>query len=415
MVGSGGREHALCWTLAQGATVWCAPGNPGTATVATNLPIPPDHPASLIDAVRTHRLDAVIIGPEGPLADGLADHLVAAGIPVFGPSAAAAQIEASKAWAKALMHEAGIPTARSATFTNAPAARSYIDAHAEPLVVKASGLAAGKGAVVCATRAEARSAADAMFDGRFGDAGREVVIESFLEGEELSVFALTDGEQIQLLPPAQDHKRLGEGDTGPNTGGMGAYTPVSLATPALLDRAVAQVIRPTLAAMADRGARYRGVLYAGLMVAPDGRPSVIEFNCRFGDPEAQVVLPVADLDLAATLVAIARDDWRPTSPVVRARRAAVTTILAAPGYPETPEKGVAITLPATLPAESVLFHAGTRVEGGRLVTAGGRVLCATGFGVDVPTAAQASRALAELVTFDGAQWRRDIGWRELAR
>ena len=230
VVGGGGREHALCWTLAEHATVWCAPGNPGTALTATNLPIAPDDDTGLAEAVQQHRIDAVVVGPEAPLAAGLADRLRARGVSVFGPSAAAARIEASKAWAKALMHEAGVPTARSATFTDPSAARRYIDAHAEPLVVKASGLAAGKGAVVCATRAEAWEAAHAMFDGRFGAAGDQVVVEAFLAGEELSVFALTDGEHIQLLPSAQDHKRLGDGDTGPNTGGMGAYTPVSIAT-----------------------------------------------------------------------------------------------------------------------------------------------------------------------------------------
>ena len=416
VVGAGGREHALCWTLARHATVWCAPGNPGTATSATNLPIATDNEAGLADAVQRFGIDAVIVGPEAPLAAGLADRLRARGIAVFGPSAAAARIEASKAWAKSVLHAAGIPTAASATFTDAAAARRYIDAHAEPLVVKASGLAAGKGAVVCPTRAEAWEAARAMFDGRLGTAGDQVVIEAFLEGEELSVLALTDGQQVQLLPSAQDHKRLGEHDAGPNTGGMGAYTPVSIATPALLERVVSAVIRPTLDAMAARGAPYQGVLYAGLMIGPDGKPSVVEFNCRFGDPEAQVVLPVADLNVAETLCAIARNDWRPARTVIPARRAAVTTILAAPGYPEAPRKDLPITLPNDMPAETVLLHAGTRMtDRGQLVTAGGRVLCATGFGPDVTAAAHASRALAALVHFDGMQWRRDIAWREIAR
>ncbi len=417
MVGGGGREHALCWVLARSAQVFCAPGNPGTAATATNLPVSPDDQAALLEAVRTHHIDLTVVGPEAPLAAGLADRLAAAGHPVFGPLAAAARIEASKAFAKALMQGAGIPTATARSFTNPANALRYIDTHAEPLVVKASGLAAGKGAVVCATRREAADAARAMFGGRFGAAGEEVVVESFLEGEELSVFALTDGERAVLLPSAQDHKRLGEGDTGPNTGGMGAYTPVSIATPALLDRAEREVILPTLRAMAEVGAPYRGVLYAGIMIQPDGSPAVVEFNCRFGDPEAQVVLPVADGDLLAHLAAIgAHERWQPPVSRIGARQAAVTTVLAAPGYPEAPEKGAAISLPSGDAAESVLFHAGTaRDADGTLRVSGGRVLCATGFGPDVAAAARASRRLADQVTFQGKVLRRDIAWREVAR
>jgi phosphoribosylamine--glycine ligase len=417
VVGGGGREHALCWVLARSAQLFCAPGNPGTAAVATNLAISADDQPALVDAVRTHHIDLTVVGPEAPLAAGLADRLAAAGHPVFGPTAAAARIEASKAFAKALMQQAGIPTATAQSFTDPARALTYIDAHAEPLVVKASGLAAGKGAVVCTTRREAAETARAMFEGRFGGAGREVVVESFLEGEELSVFALTDGEQAVLLPSAQDHKRLGEGDTGPNTGGMGAYTPVSIATPALLDRAEREVILPTLRALAQVGAPYRGVLYGGLMIQRDGSPAVIEFNCRFGDPEAQVVLPVADGDLLADLAAIAAgESWRPGARRIGARRAAVTTVLAASGYPESPQKGAAITLPATAADNAVLFHAGTtRAADGTLVVSGGRVLCATGFGPDVAAAAYASRALADQVAFQGKVLRRDIAWREVAR
>jgi phosphoribosylamine--glycine ligase len=415
VVGGGGREHALCWVLARHATVCCAPGNPGTATTATNLAINPTDAAALAAAVRGRRIDLVVIGPEAPLAAGLADQLRKAGCTVFGPSAAAARIEASKAFAKDLMQNAGVPTAASRTFTAERDALAYIDRHAEPLVVKASGLAAGKGAVVCATRAEAAAAARAMFGGRFGAAGEQVIVESFLEGEELSVFALTDGERTSFLPAAQDHKRLGEGDTGPNTGGMGAYTPVQLATPALLDRVDREVVLPTLRALAAAGAPYRGVLYAGLMIAPDGSPAVVEFNCRFGDPEAQVVLPVAEIDLAEQLHAIAAGgSWRPV-PRVAARRAAVTTVLAAAGYPESPAKGAAITLPS-LGDDSMVFHAGTsRDADGTLRTAGGRVLCATGFGPTVAAAAAASRALAERIEFAGRQFRRDIAWREVGR
>jgi phosphoribosylamine--glycine ligase len=416
VVGGGGREHALCWVLAHDATVFCAPGNPGTAEVGTNLPVSVSDSAGLLAAVREHHIDLVVIGPEAPLADGLADRLRAAGFAVFGPSAAAARIEASKAFAKDLMHRAGVPTAASRTFTVERDALAYADAHVEPLVVKASGLAAGKGAVVCATRREAADAVRAMFAGRFGAAGREVVVESFLEGEELSVFALTDGERITLLPSAQDHKRLGEGDTGPNTGGMGAYSPVAISTPTLLDRVERAVLRPTLAALAATGTPYRGVLYAGLMIAADGAPSVVEFNCRFGDPEAQVILPVADLDLAPNLWAVASGEaWRPPARAA-ARRAAVTTVIAAAGYPETPEKGAAIpALPAPVD-DAIVFHAGTTTgPDGTLRAAGGRVLCATGFGPTVAAAAATSRDLAERVRFPGAQFRRDIAWREIGR
>ena len=417
VVGGGGREHALCWSLAREASVFCAPGNPGTATVATNLDLSPDQPDALLRGVREHRIDLVVIGPEGPLAAGLADRLRAAGVPVFGPSARAARIEASKAYAKALMASAGVPTAEAATFTRRAPALDYIDAHPEPLVVKASGLAAGKGAVVCATRADARAAAEAMFGGRFGAAGDEVIVEEFLDGEELSVFALTDGERVLLLPASQDHKRLGEGDTGPNTGGMGAYTPVSIATDTLFDRVEREILLPTLRSLDADGSRYAGVLYAGLMIRPDGAPAVIEFNCRFGDPEAQVVLPALDRGLVDDFGRIARgEEWTPRPPRLHAARAAVTTILAASGYPEAPRKGAPITLPDTLPDDTVLFHAGTRRDpDGTLRVAGGRVLCATGFGPDVPTAAARSRVLAEAIRFEGRQLRLDIAWREVAR
>lgn len=418
VVGGGGREHALCWSLAREAdAVLCAPGNPGTAAVATNLNLSPASPEDVTAAVRGHGVDLVVVGPEAPLAAGLADHLGAAGIPVFGPSARAARIEASKAYAKTLMAGAGVPTAASATFTARRPALDYIDAHPEPLVVKASGLAAGKGAVICETRAAARAAAAAMFGGQFGEAGNEVVIEEFLEGEELSVFALTDGGQTLLLPASQDHKRLGERDTGPNTGGMGAYAPVSIATDGLLRRVDREILRPTLRALADDGAAYCGVLYAGLMIRPDGSPAVIEFNCRLGDPEAQVVLPVLEPGLLPHLWSIAAGEpWRPGTDRLRAGGAAVTTVLASPGYPDAPRKGGTITLPDPLPHDTLLFHAGThRDADGTLRTAGGRVLCATGLGPDVPTAATRSRVLADAVQFEGRQLRRDIAWREVAR
>ncbi len=413
VVGGGGREHALCWALSPAATVFCAPGNPGTRDCATNLPVDPNDHNAVMDAIRREQIDLTVVGPEAPLAAGLVDTLQAAGRHAFGPTRAAAQIEASKAFAKDVMAQAGVPTAASRTFTDEAAALDYIATHDEPLVVKASGLAAGKGAIVCSSREEAGTAVSAMFGGRFGDAGKEVLVEAFLHGEELSVFALTDGERTQYLPASQDHKRLEENDLGPNTGGMGAYAPVSIASEALLARVEREVIDPTLREMANRGSPYRGVLYGGIMISPDGDPSVVEFNCRFGDPEAQVVLPIAGEGLADTLWGIASDDgWTPR-PATQSRQAAVTTVMAAPGYPEAPRKGAAITLPGELPPNTVLFHAGTSDADGTLRVSGGRVLCATGLGPDA--ALEASQRLVEAVEFEGKVFRRDIGWREIAR
>jgi phosphoribosylamine--glycine ligase len=421
VVGGGGREHALCWALARDAApdthLFAAPGNPGTAALATNLPLAATAVDALVAAVADHDIDLTIVGPEAPLAAGLADRLRAAGRAVFGPTAAAARLEASKAFAKDVMAAASVPTAASRTFHELPAALQHIAAHPEPLVVKASGLAAGKGAIVCETRAAAVAAARAMLgEGRFGDAGREVVIERFLEGEELSVLALTDGERVVLLPPAQDHKRLGEGDTGPNTGGMGAYAPVSLTTRGLLDRVRREILEPTIEEMARRGAPYQGVLYAGLMIAADGAPAVIEFNCRFGDPEAQAVLPVLPAGTTAALGEIARGAWRPPGTVVPPEGAAVTTVLAAAGYPDAPEAGAEIRIPDDLGGDVLVFHAGTaRNARGALCVQGGRVLSVTARAPTVARAADASRAAAERIEFAGKTWRRDIAWRELAR
>jgi phosphoribosylamine--glycine ligase len=420
VVGGGGREHALCWALHRDSPddgLFAAPGNPGTAALATNLPIPATAVDDLVAAALQHDIDVTIIGPEAPLAAGLADRLRAEGRAVFGPSQAAARLESSKAYAKEVMRRARVPTGASATFTDLTPALDYIQAHAEPLVVKASGLAAGKGVVVCATREAAADAARAMLTGNaLGEAGNEVVIEEFLEGEELSVLALTDGERIALLPPAQDHKRLGDGDTGPNTGGMGAYCPVSVATAPLLARVRRDVIEPVLREMAAQGAPYEGVLYAGLMLARDGTPYVLEFNCRFGDPEAQAILPALAKGATKHLLDIARRRWRPKRHVLAATRAAVTTVLAARGYPEKPERGAAIRIPTDLGPDVVVFHAGTaQDQDGTLRTAGGRVLAVTALGADVPAAARASAAACERIAFEGKTWRRDIAWRELQR
>ncbi len=420
VVGGGGREHALCWALRRDspdAGLFAAPGNPGTATLATNLPIAATAVDELVAAATQHDIDVTIIGPEAPLAAGLADKLHDAGRAVFGPSQAAARLESSKAYAKEVMRRAGVPTGASATFTDLAGALEYIQAHAEPLVVKASGLAAGKGVVVCVTRAEAADVARAMLAGSaLGEAGNEIVVEEFLAGEELSVLALTDGEHIVILPPAQDHKRLGDGDTGPNTGGMGAYCPVTLTTAPLLARVRQDVFEPVLREMAAQGAPYEGVLYAGLMLAADGTPYVLEFNCRFGDPEAQAILPGLPKGATKHLLDIARRRWRPKRQVIAPTRAAVTTVLAARGYPEKPERGAAIQLPKDLGPDVVVFHAGTaRDADGTIRTAGGRVLSVTGLGADVPAAARASAAACERIAFEGKTWRRDIAWRELQR
>ena len=419
VVGGGGREHALCWALHAddpSTTLFAAPGNPGTAGLATNLAVAATDLDGLVAAARDHRIDLVVVGPEAPLAAGLVDRLRTTGHAAFGPTAAAARIESSKSFAKDVMASAGVPTAASRSFTEIGPALAHIERHAEPLVVKASGLAAGKGAVVCATRREAAAVArDMLESGILGEAGREIVVETFLEGEELSVLALTDGERILILPGAQDHKRLGEGDTGPNTGGMGAYCPVSLATPALLERVRREVLVPTLAELARRGCRYSGVLYAGLMIGADGTPWVLEFNCRFGDPETQVLLPVLPPGSTAHLAAIAASAWRPESTVLTANRAAVTTVLAARGYPDRPEKGAVIDIPI-LPPDVLLFHAGTtRDAGGALRVAGGRVLNVTALAPTVAAAAAASRAACERIAFDGKTWRGDIARREIDR
>ena len=418
VVGGGGREHALCWALHRenpGADLYCAPGNPGTAQLARNLPIAADDLDRLADAADMHGIDLTVVGPEVPLARGLADRLRAEGRAVFGPSAAAAQLEASKAFAKEVMAAAGIPTAASRAFHQLDPALDYVARHAEPLVVKASGLAAGKGAVVCATRGDAAVAVRAMLsDGSLGEAGRTVVIEAFLEGEELSVLAITDGRAVELLPVAQDHKRLLEGDRGPNTGGMGAYSPVAVATPALLARVRREVLIPTLEEMRQRQTPYRGVLYAGLMIDPAGAPWVVEFNCRLGDPETQVVLPLVSDGLTECLRSVA-SGGAPT-PLALRDSASVTTVLASDGYPDAPRKGAAITIPQQLPEGVTVFHAGTSMDAdGVLRVAGGRVLNVTAVAPTFREAQRLSRETAAAIQFEGKVFRRDIGWREAGR
>ncbi|HEY3011550.1 MAG TPA: phosphoribosylamine--glycine ligase [Gemmatimonadales bacterium] len=418
VVGGGGREHALCWTLRRenpGAELYCAPGNPGTAEIADNLPIAADDLDRIADAADMHGIDLTIVGPEVPLARGLADRLRAEGRAVFGPGAAAAQIEASKDFAKQVMAAAGVRTAASRTFTELAPALAYIDRQPAPLVVKASGLAAGKGALVCPSRLDAAKAVRAMLEGgQFGEAGRTVVIEAYLEGEEISVMAVTDGRDLELLPVSQDHKRLLEGDGGPNTGGMGAYSPVAVAGPALLERVRRDVLLPTLEQLQRMGAPFSGLLYAGLMLDGAGVPWVIEFNCRLGDPEAQAILPLVSEGLTECLWRVARGELPSRMDI--GRGAAVTTVLASQGYPERPAMGAAITIPETLPQGVTIFHAGTtRGPDGVLRVNGGRVLTATAVAASFTEAQQHSRQAAESVQFEGKIFRGDIGWREAAR
>jgi phosphoribosylamine--glycine ligase len=422
IVGNGGRESALLWKLhrdAPGAELFVTLGNGGTAPLATAIPLAPEEPEPLAAWAAEARIDLTVVGPEVPLAAGIADRFAAAGLPVFGPTRAAAEIESSKAFAKRLMREHGIPTAAYESFTDPAAAEEHVRRRGGPLVVKASGLAAGKGAIGCSTTDEAIAAARELMGGSLGEAGREVVVEERMEGEEISVFALSDGERVVPLLPAQDHKRAGEGDTGPNTGGMGAYAPVSIATPEVMRRVMDEVLVPTVGAMRDEGRPFQGLLYAGLMLTADG-PKVVEFNCRFGDPETQVVLPMMESSLLAPMLAVADGSglgpwvedglsWRPG--------AAVTTVVAAEGYPGAYRKGIEVIVPPELEADPdvLLFHAGTRLEDGRVVTSGGRVLAVTGLGPDVAAAAVRSRDAAGRVRFDGARFRRDIGWREIER
>ena len=429
LVGGGGREHALAWRIRHempDVTLIAAPGNPGIARFATCAPIAATDVAGLVRLAQDELVDAVIVGPEAPLAAGLADACLALGIAVFGPTAAAAQIETSKAFAKALMHDAGVPTARASMHTTVESAKAAAREFGAPVVVKASGLAAGKGVVVAMTLHDADAAITSMLEQNiFGDAGAEVLIEEFMTGEELSLFVLTDGETAVPLPAAQDHKRIGEGDTGPNTGGMGAYCPADAGDPSFswrddhlpdgITRVMDTIIAPTLRVMRERSLPFRGLLYCGVMLTPTG-PRVVEFNCRFGDPETQAVLTALadDAPLLKVMLQIARGERIEPVPVFAPARVVVTTVLAAEGYPAAPRGGDAITVPE-IPDGAWLFHAGTVMRAGALSTSGGRVLAATATGGTLAVAQQRSSALAAGVQFTGAFFRRDIGWRALAR
>ena len=418
IVGGGGREHALAWKLRRDdptLELIAAPGNPGSAELAEGVPIAVGDLAALEQLARERTVDLTVVGPEAPLAAGIVDRFRAAGLPVFGPTRAAAEIETSKAFAKHLMVEAGVPTARAEIHTRVAEARAAARRFGAPVVVKASGLAAGKGVIVCRSLDEADRAINDMLEGnRFGAAGAQVVVEEFMEGEELSVFAITNGTDFVLLPGLQDHKRLLDGDRGPNTGGMGAYLPVGLAT-ADVEAEVSRIVRRTLDALHAQGRPFTGLLYAGLMLTSDGA-KVVEFNCRFGDPETQALMPVLDVDppLLALMSAAARDEPLPRT-AGRTSGACITTVVAAAGYPEAPRTGDPITLPDTT-SETVIFQAGTaRDAAGRLVTAGGRVLAVSAVAPTIADAHRASLRAAERVRFAGSHHRSDIGWRELAR
>ncbi len=415
MLGSGGREHALGWKLAQSPrldTLYAAPGNPGIAELATLVALDATDHAAVVDFVTAQRVGLVVIGPEAPLVDGLADTLRAAGVPVFGPGKAAAQLEGSKGFTKDLCRRADIPTAGYVRVgTRAEAETALASTFGYPVVIKADGLAAGKGVVIAMSEAEAAAAFDAMFDG--GDA--PVVLEEFLEGEEASLFVLTDGVALMPFGSAQDHKRVGEGDTGPNTGGMGAYSPAPVLTPDLERQAIERIVAPTVKAMADEGMPFSGVLYAGLMLTATG-PKLIEYNARFGDPECQVLMPRFEGDLVETMLAVAEGRLAELPAARFADAAAMTVVLAAAGYPGTPRAGGAIRgIDAAEANGALVFQAGTRMSGDALVASGGRVLAVTATGADIRAARDAVyRGVAAIDYADGFH-RRDIGWRELAR
>ena len=419
IVGGGGREHALAWKLRRDdpdSEIIAAPGNPGIAAIARCVPIAPGKLEELAAFAEGERVDLTVVGPEGPLEAGIVNLFQSRGLPIFGPTREAARIETSKRFAKELMMRVGIPTARATHHTEPREAKQSLSEFSLPVVIKASGLAAGKGVVVAQDVAEAENAIDAMLsDLVFGEAGSEILIEEFMEGEELSLFVITDGDRAIPLLAAQDHKRLLDGDFGPNTGGMGAYAPTSIASPELIRQVMREIIEPTLAAMRMEGCPFRGLLYPGLMLTPDG-PKVVEFNCRFGDPETEALMPLMDSSLLELIASVAgggslassrAPDWKPLS--------AATTVVAAEGYPEKPRTGDVIRLPEL--AEDVhLFHSGTALDSsGALVAAGGRVFAVTAVAEGLLEAADRSRAYAEEISFKGKQLRGDIGWRELTR
>ena len=417
VVGGGGREHALVWKLAGDSTaprVYCAPGNAGTAAIATNLNIGAEDIDGLVAWAQEIRPELTVIGPEAPLCAGLTDRLEALGLAVFGPCRAAAELEGSKVFAKEVMQSAGVPTAAYAAFTDAQAARAALATHPLPLVIKAEGLAAGKGVYICETRRQAEDAIhDIMDEQRFGEAGARIIIEEHLSGEEASILALIDGENILMLASSQDHKRVGENDSGPNTGGMGAYSPAPVVTDDLWQVIREDIYVKTLNELRRRGITYRGVLYAGLMMTADG-PKVLEFNCRFGDPETQAVLPRIDGDLLPALLACAKGGL--TTDMLRWKaEACVCVVMAAGGYPGDYRKGDQISGigKAEETTGATVFHAGTKALDGKVLTAGGRVLGVTNTGQDLPAAVENTYRAVEMISFADAHFRRDIAQKGL--
>ena len=418
VIGAGGREHALAWRLAQSPRVrkvYVAPGNAGTALEPGLENLPVTDFATLIAFCKREDIAYTVVGPEAPLAAGIVDAFRAAGLKIFGPTQAAARLESSKEFAKAFMQRHGIPTAAYASFTDAAAAHAHIDAHGAPIVVKADGLAAGKGVVVAQTLDEAHAAVDDMLAGnRLGEAGRRIVIEEYLTGEEASFIVMVDGEHVLPLATSQDHKRLLDGDQGPNTGGMGAYSPAPVITPELHARILREVIRPVVQGMKQEGTPYTGFLYAGLMIGADGVPRVLEFNCRMGDPETQPIMLRLKNDFAA-LIEAALEGRLDQVEAEWDRRFALGVVLAAAGYPDNPRKGDAITGLAANGEDYHVFHAGTTRVDDQIVTAGGRVLTVTALGDTVKIAQARAYEIAEGIDFIGKQMRRDIGWRAIQR
>jgi phosphoribosylamine--glycine ligase len=417
LLGGGGREHALAWKLAQSPTcdkLYAAPGNPGIAQHAELVELVLTDHAAVVSFCQHNAVGLVVVGPEAPLVDGIADSLTAAGIPTFGPSRAAARLEGSKGFTKDLCASANIPTAAYARYANRDAALAGIDGFGLPVVIKADGLAAGKGVVIAETREQARAAVNDMFEGSFGAAGHAIVMEAFLEGEEVSLFAITDGTTVIPFGTAQDHKRIGEGDTGPNTGGMGAYSPASVLTPELEHRAMGDIVRPTVAAMAAAGMPFVGVLYAGLMLTADG-PQLIEYNARFGDPETQALMPRFTGDLAALMLAAASGTLADSAPVTLDTATTLTVVLAAEGYPATPKLGGKVIVPHRTDETSHVFIAGVGATDDVWIATGGRVLAVTGSGSSLREARDQAYASLACIDYADGYCRRDIGWRELMR
>jgi phosphoribosylamine--glycine ligase len=418
LIGSGGREHALAWSISASpilSKLYCAPGNPGIEAVAECVPIQPGDAKALIAFAKEKKIDFVVIGPEAPLVAGLADKFEASGIKALGPSAKGAILEGSKGFVKDLCDDFGMPTGRYRRFQDATRAKFFAFTLGYPVVIKADGLAAGKGVIIAESKADADNAIDSMLDGAFGAAGKEIVVEEFLEGEEASFFALTDGDHVLPLAGAQDHKRVFDGDKGPNTGGMGAYSPAPVLTPDIVEKTIERILKPTVRAMTERGRRYMGVLFAGLMIK-NGEPKLIEYNCRFGDPETQVLMMRLKSDLLTALVA-ARDGVLDQIDLRWHDQAALTVVMAAKGYPGAYEKGSEIRglyEAQRLPNVQV-FHAGTARKDGKIVAAGGRVLNVTATGKTVREAQERAYAAVDLIDWPEGFCRRDIGWRALRR